>query len=313
MTVLNPDIHFVGDPHGDLRLTVQFGLKYRPTAIVLLGDIEPETPLHVELKDLNKAGVQIYWISGNHDTDGIRSYQNLWESDLAENCIDGKIVEIDLGEERPVRIAGLGGVFRAPWNEKIENSPRWTREQFLANLDARYGGNTSPARFATPREKQLGIKAGLPLKHRSTIWPEDYDKLFMQQADILVTHEASPAFPTSSYGFEAIDDLAVAMGATLFHGHHHHNYVGKLSNGLPAIGVAQGGIYSLKRGLLFPGYDRSSDNCLFLALVPREDTIQSRMGLASLGSATPSRISLSCSARCSTSARWAAGMSAGRA
>jgi hypothetical protein len=56
------------------------------------------------------------------------------------------------------------------------------------------------------------------LKHRSSIFLDDYLRLARQQADILVTHEADSSHP---HGFEAIDELASAMGVhTTFHAHH---------------------------------------------------------------------------------------------
>lgn len=59
----------------------------------------------------------------------------------------------------------------------------------------------------------------MPRKHRSTIFPNDYQALLTEQADILVTHEA----PSCHHqGFREIDDLARRLGAkTAFHGHHH--------------------------------------------------------------------------------------------
>ena len=53
----------------------------------------------------------------------------------------------------------------------------------------------------------------------TAIWPEDYDYLASQRADILVTHEAPRSHPA---GNAALDALARAMGASLIvHGHHH--------------------------------------------------------------------------------------------
>ena len=62
----------------------------------------------------------------------------------------------------------------------------------------------------------------LPIKARAAIWWEDYERLYGQQADILVLHEA----PGSHlYGFAVLDELAEAMGVKLIvHGHHHENY-----------------------------------------------------------------------------------------
>ena len=70
----------------------------------------------------------------------------------------------------------------------------------------------------------------------TSIWPEDYDYLAGQKADILVTHEAPSSHPA---GVAALDALARAMGARLIvHGHHHVNYLATAEDGLQALGVA---------------------------------------------------------------------------
>jgi hypothetical protein len=70
----------------------------------------------------------------------------------------------------------------------------------------------------------------------TAIWPEDYDALAGQQADILVTHEAPASHPA---GNAALDALARAMGARLIvHGHHHVTYRAVAADGLCAMGVA---------------------------------------------------------------------------
>jgi hypothetical protein len=57
------------------------------------------------------------------------------------------------------------------------------------------------------------------LKHRSSILPGPFYRLALERADILVTHEASS---THRYGWQAIDDLARALGVQeLYHGHQH--------------------------------------------------------------------------------------------
>ncbi len=70
----------------------------------------------------------------------------------------------------------------------------------------------------------------------TAIWPEDYDRLASQRADILVTHEAPSSHPA---GNAALDALARAMGARLIvHGHHHVCYRAVAPDGLRALGVA---------------------------------------------------------------------------
>lgn len=62
---------------------------------------------------------------------------------------------------------------------------------------------------------------GLSLKHSSSIFPDEYDRLSQLHADVLVTHEAPSVHP---HGFDALDELAQAMNVnSTFHGHHHDN------------------------------------------------------------------------------------------
>ncbi|TPQ25375.1 metallophosphoesterase family protein, partial [Cupriavidus pinatubonensis] len=64
-------------------------------------------------------------------------------------------------------------------------------------------------------------RGGLPRRHRSTIFPQTYNALSSQHADVLVSHEAPACHP---HGFEAIDTLIEAMGVKrAFHGHHHES------------------------------------------------------------------------------------------
>ena len=69
----------------------------------------------------------------------------------------------------------------------------------------------------------------------TAIWPEDYEYLATQRADVLVTHEAPRSHPA---GNAALDALARAMGVKLIvHGHHHTPYRAVAPDGLRAMGV----------------------------------------------------------------------------
>ncbi|TDT87335.1 putative phosphodiesterase [Azorhizobium sp. AG788] len=135
--------------------------------------------------------------------------------------INGRVIEAG-----GLRIAGLGGVFRAAvWHPKDgSGEPRWRRRQ-------EYLG-------AYPMERWRG---DLPRQHRSSIWPEDLDALADIRADVLVTHEAPSSHP---YGFEILGTLAEAMGVqTIIHGHLHQAYEATLANGVRVVGLAKAGVY----------------------------------------------------------------------
>ena len=213
-------ILFCGDPHGEFGHIVQTVQEHRPAAVILLGDLQARRPLEVELAPI-LSSTQIWFIHGNHDTESESGHDNLFLSALAGKNLHGRVVEI-----AGLRVAGLGGIFRskvwAPPAPAIFES----REQYLARCGK---GNL--------------WRGGLPLKHRSTIFPDDCQRLMTERADILVTHEAPSAH---EYGFVAIDELARSLGVTSsFHGHHHQQLdyrSERLRLGFDAFGVGMHGI-----------------------------------------------------------------------
>jgi len=191
-------IFFCGDPHGHFKHIIEAVQVHRPAAVVLLGDVQAAVPLEVALRPILDL-TELWWIHGNHDTDSTGDYENLFGSALADRNLHGRVVEI-----AGVRIAGLGGIFRGQiW--PFPGQPR-----FL-----------SPDAFIVQCGKGNLWRGGLPRKHRSSIFPSDYDALLQERADVLVSHEAPSCHP---HGFQAIDDLAASLGAQrTFHGHHHEH------------------------------------------------------------------------------------------
>jgi predicted phosphodiesterase len=226
-------IFVCGDPHGRFEQIIEAAQAYLPAGIILLGDMEAPEPLDQVLAPILKL-TAIYWIIGNHDTDEARYYDHLVGSALADRRLDGRVIEI-----AGVRIAGLGGVFR----QQIWRPP-------------------GPVEFHSERDflKHCGRgnrwRDGLPLRQRSTIFPDVYERLKRQRADVLVTHEAPAAHP--KYGFSPIDELAQAMRVkATFHGHlhEHHDYMaeGTASGGLRAYGVGLRAIMDLDGQVVVPG------------------------------------------------------------
>ena len=191
-------IFFCGDPHGHFEHIIEAVYAHRPAAIVLLGDVQAQEPLESALSPiLNRT--EVWWIHGNHDTDSDADYDNLFGSALDDRNLHGRVVEI-----AGVRIAGLGGIFRRQvW--PAPGQPLYPSvEAFLAQCGK---GNR--------------WRGGLPRKHRSSIFPREFEQLLQQKADVLVTHEAPSCHP---YGFQVIDNLAASLGVGLaFHGHHHEH------------------------------------------------------------------------------------------
>ena len=191
-----PKLMFFGDPHGDFRFVIEAVRRHAPEAIVLLGDIQAQQPLQIELAPILDL-TDVWFIHGNHDTDSEADHDNLFGSALAHRNLHVRVVEIG-----GFRVAGLGGVFR----ESIWAPP----------LEPAFGSAQARLKGIRPSERWRG---GMPLRHRSSIFPDEFERLSRQRADVLVTHEAPGGHPR---GWKALDQLAGAMGAqVLVHGHLH--------------------------------------------------------------------------------------------
>ena len=187
-------ILFIGDTHGDFKNVNHAISQHNPTAVVFVGDVGA----YDKLEKLIISGTEVYWIPGNHEFEDPSDYTNLAESKWGENNISGRVVEIN-----GVKIAGIGGTF----NRKIWMPPENPLYETYQDWD---DDNQHKEYYETKRLDVAGA-----------IYFDDYLKIMVLQADILVTHEAPSCHP---YGFTAIDDLAQSMGVKrLFHGHHHDN------------------------------------------------------------------------------------------
>jgi len=189
---------FVGDVHRQWQRVEQgiAACTTPPKTVILLGDLECTHPLDELVMPLLQRGVALFWIFGNHDNDG-----------------------------GPEMWANLGGTSRPRIWEPPDQPRVRRRDDLPADLE-----KLGPHWSATHR-------AGLAHSLGATaIWPEDYQHLATQRADILVTHEAPSSHPA---GNAALDALARAMGAQLIvHGHHHVCYRAVAPDGLRALGVA---------------------------------------------------------------------------
>lgn len=223
----DPNIVFIGDIHRDWA-SVERGLAalpQLPDAAVLMGDIECTAPLDVLAAPLLSRGVEVFWISGNHDNDGgPEMWSNL--ADPARNprtaggALHGRVVEIG-----GLRVAGLNGIFRPRvWHP--DRAPGLHRRDELPENLAKLGDSLRPEHVAALTHSLSTI----------AIWPEDVDALAALRADVLVVHDAPCSHPD---GHAVLTGLAEAMGARLVvHGHHHVSYRAVHRSGLHAMGVA---------------------------------------------------------------------------
>ncbi|HEU4460875.1 MAG TPA: metallophosphoesterase [Methylibium sp.] len=197
-------ILYCGDPHGRFHHIVVAASHTKASAVVLLGDMEPERPLHLELAPLIERRIPVFFIHGNHDADSDELWMRVWGSELASCNVHGRVVELPNGQ----RLAGLGGVFR----ETV-----WHPSASAARAGAPAFKTMQEHAQATPRQDRW--QEGPPRKHWGTIYPETVDALADLRADVLITHEAPGYHPN---GFALIDTLAQAMDAgVVIHGHHH--------------------------------------------------------------------------------------------
>ena len=223
-------IVFIGDIHQQWH-SVERGLASLdplPRAAILLGDIQCERPLDELAAPLLDRGIDVHWIFGNHDNDGgPEMWANLVEPDrnprTAQGALHARVVEI-----AGVRIAGLGGTFR-PRIWEPPDPPRVHRR------DATAGG----PRAACPGWREEHIAALIHSLGATAIWPEDYDYLASQRADILVTHEAPRSHPA---GNAALDAAGARHGCQPDRARPSPRLVSRRRAGRPACDGRRGGV-----------------------------------------------------------------------
>lgn len=201
---------FAGDPHGNFSPILRACAALPAGVLILLGDCDCREPLTRHLASAIDAGWRIHWILGNHDSETEAAFDHLtqYPGDLGH-----RVTTVG-----PYRIAGLPGVFKPRIWEPPSAASFRRRADFLAVL----------------RPEQLW-RGGLPLWHRDSLFPEDFERLQGERFDILVAHEAPSSHP---HGHTVIDELAAAGGARLVvHGHHHRSYEAVLPNGIRVRGL----------------------------------------------------------------------------
>lgn len=212
-------ILFAGDPHGNFKPLITAVHRFQPTAVVMLGDYDLETPLENCLQEI--VGLtNIWWIAGNHDFESPEKHNNLFNSALANKNLHLKVTEI-----AGLRIVGLGGIFLGRvWYPP--QPPKWQgKEHYLNNQSIKVQ------------------QSEMTLKYKSAIWYDEFEALKSLKADILVSHEAPGSH---RHGFHVIGELAEAMGIKhIFHGHLHENYVSFIKKNIKVNGVANSAVTNL--------------------------------------------------------------------
>ncbi|OOF62464.1 metallophosphoesterase [Rodentibacter sp. Ppn85] len=191
-------ILFAGDPHGSYEHLYPFVQENDNVALIILGDLQLSSP--TELEKLARY-CDIWFIHGNHDSKTVAAFDAIWGSEWKNRNLHKRVEEV-----QKVRIAGLGGVFRG----QIWMPPN--RPMYF-----------DPIHYCQYSSQENIWRGGLPLHHRTSIFPSDIEALENKQADILICHEAPKPHPM---GFQVINALAEKMGVKhIFHGHHHDNFI----------------------------------------------------------------------------------------
>ncbi|ANT63051.1 hypothetical protein AYJ57_21495 (plasmid) [Salipiger sp. CCB-MM3] len=239
------NILFYGDPHGNYAPLISACLAERPDTVLIAGDMTgpkdgPDriVPIREAIAPLLRDGVEVIWTHGNHDTDSEEIFDATFGS-YPERHLHGDVRTL---KGSSLRVGALGGVFRgAIWFPEMdyEDAARYdSPEHFMSETDTRWRGD-------------------LPLRHWSSIFPSDAERIRNLGADILLTDEA-PSNMTK-FGFMALDQLADDMGAKMIvHGHHHTASRGRLMNGLHVCGLAKAEPFRfrLPRQQVCPGASR---------------------------------------------------------
>jgi predicted phosphodiesterase len=217
-------IWFCGDVHGDFRwlgrTLFNAAENELPKWIVLLGDVDCLKPLDEYLLPLrrNLPSVQVAYIPGNHDSDNYDAFGYLKNSSALN--LHGKVTEL---AGTGIRVAGLGGVFLGRVWYPPDPPKLASQDAAMMRGAFQYRGGQRPSPT-----------------YLTAIYPDVYDSLAKQQADILITHEAPSCHPN---GFESIDVLALDMKVKrTLHGHHHDDLTATYrktveERGFDAVGV----------------------------------------------------------------------------
>jgi predicted phosphodiesterase len=250
-----------GDVHGKLRHVIEVAQRELASAVVLLGDIEVTSSVMFDefIRNIESLGAQFVFIHGNHDADLESNWRAIASEFAQARNIDGRVITLKGG----LRLAGLGGVFRgevwyprATENADDVSQPAFgSYDEYVQWLNQKQGLKRRLEKLdivrgqAVPDDLALLVdetRNGRLRKHKSTIFPNVYNRLADLRADVLICHEAPSCHPN---GFQEIDILAQSMQVKMvWHGHHHDrlDYSSHFERlGFRAYGVGLRGVTAL--------------------------------------------------------------------
>ena len=179
-------------------------LEERPAAVIFLGDLDPQERLSRVLQRFLDAGIEPYFIHGNHEAGHATTWANT--VDCWERNLHGRVEQI-----AGVRIAGLGGVFRSETWYPPEPPEFHSYDEYIKHLES-----IQPLRL----RGEVGTSKRARVAS-SGIFKNVIEELSKQRADVIVSHEAPGCCRN---GFSVIDQLARDLNVEkVFSGHHHHD------------------------------------------------------------------------------------------
>lgn len=215
----NNQLLFFGDTHGCFDHVNDLVHTHKPEAIIFVGDLQPKKPLHVLLGGLEQIS-QVWFIHGNHDADTEYQEQLVFKSLWSCRNIHGKVITLPSG----LRVAGLGGVFRGEiWMPPAE--PKFT----------------SWTAYAKERKHKHNF-AMKQRRHRTTIFPNTFKKMYSLETDVFVTHQAPSQH---DMGFSCLDHLARGMSTKYWCHGHHHEYLKYVYDDMAVYGAPYRGAINL--------------------------------------------------------------------
>ena len=123
MTLMSDtSILFCGDPHGRFAHILRVAQQFPSTPVVLLGDMEPQNDLLIELRPIAS---RLWWIHGNHDTDQEAVAHRVWDDKVVQHSINARVVILPWGAAHCWLGRGLPRIGMAPRSRRgAQRAPR---------------------------------------------------------------------------------------------------------------------------------------------------------------------------------------------
>jgi hypothetical protein len=232
--------------HGVFRHVLAAAGELRPAYILAVGDVEPPAAFDELLAPLAKVGTQFRMLTGNHDSDSPEVWSRIETAPELRLCNSVTWV----GE---MKVAAIAGVVRS----EVFDVPRTHRNDAQLFAGARFDCFQEYRdwlrRRTPPRQwNEDSAVRGRLRRHMTSVFPSTIRQLRKERAHVLLSHEGGQ-WTMGDHGFQFVDELREALGATRhFHGHHHCRRVRRDGRAM-SIGVGLRGLVTLDGDVVRPG------------------------------------------------------------